>query len=1061
MRLALSPLLCVLSASLVLAACGGSDGGGSNPTNVALDESAVTTMEEGLTYELVPDGGATVGNSVQSWRWSAQPIVEGALSQCAAVEQFDLERAATSLETACTVPGKCTLTFDQVSSPDVQGSGQSRFSVRIPVLKADVGVTYRLEAVDTTGQTSVGNFTFCLLAVNERPTAGDDAFTVTEGTPLVVSGDSGINLLTNDTDDIYVGNQPLSVTSTPVVAPTVATSFALQPDGGFSYLYEGDAVVAGGTQIRDSFQYEISDGTFNAIAAVNLTIVAVDNPPQLTGDLPDLNVVAGVPVEVDYSGFFADPEQGDLFFTAIGLPASGQLTLSPLGVLTGMATQADVGSYQVQIQADDQQNSAVGLFNLVVAGNQPPITQPIPDQVVAFGELVSIETADYFTDPEGVALTFALESQPPSDLQINPDTGLISGLITNPGQYQLTVVVDDAAGNLVSLSFQLTQQERPNQAPVFTGQISSQTVTVGSGINPVSGEFSDPDNDTLTYSINNTATGLSFNPVTGVLSGEPADLGITSFVITAEDPEGLSVSSNPFQITVTAIPNGAPVFSGNISNQTGRVGELITPISGNFSDPDDDALTFTSTTLPPGLILNAAGVINGTPSAPGTSDVTITATDTEGASVSSNEFSIIILPPIDNPPVITGTQPASISVQAGDNVGFQVNVTDEDESSLGYTAVSVNPAVATVAGGTNGAFTVNGISEGSTSVTITVTDGAGQSGSTSISVTVSALPNEPPEITGRLPAGNLTLDPGDEQTFSITVDDEDPSSLVYSSSVTNTLVATVATNANDTFTVTAVGEGQATVTFQIEDDGNLTDSVSFTVTVTALPDDPPVIDSRTPPGSISMEPGDSTVVTLDVTDEDEASLAYDADSDDTDVVTVSVNPDNSITFNAVGDGSTTVTLTVTDGAGQQDSVVVPVIVDTGNLAPVIDSRIPAGNSTLEPGDTLDVSLNVSDESFATLVFDADSDDTDVATVSVGSGGDFTVLAIADGVAIITFSVEDEEGLTDTDTMTITVDTGNQAPQITNTDPGTSIGLLDGEVETVTLTVTDEDLPSVI
>jgi len=124
-----------------------------------------------------------------------------------------------------------------------------------------------------------------------------------------------------------------------------------------------------------------------------------------------------------------------------------------------------------------------------VQANLPPETTPIPNQAVAFGELVSLATSEYFTDPEGIDLTFSLVSQPQNDLQINPETGLISGLVTNPGVYELTVSVDDDAGNIVSTTFTLTQQEAENRAPVFVGQIGNQSVTVNTAINPVSGEF--------------------------------------------------------------------------------------------------------------------------------------------------------------------------------------------------------------------------------------------------------------------------------------------------------------------------------------------------------------------------------------------------------------------------------------------------------------------------------------------------------------------------------------------------------------------------------------------
>lgn len=1058
----LTTRVALLILSVVIAGCSGSSSSGSNTTNFNLDEGNVTTMMEGQTYELVPDGGASAGASVQSWRWSDRPIIEGALSQCEPVEDFDSPRAASRLEAACSVPAKCNLSFDQVSSVELDGGGQSRFSVRVPVLKADVGVTYRLEATDSVGQTSVANFTFCLLAINEAPFAESDAFTVTEGIPLVVSGDSGINLLTNDSDDINVGNLPLAVSSTPVTAPRAATSFALQPDGGFTYFYEGDATVAGGTQINDSFQYEITDGSFSSIGTVNLTIVATDNAPVLNSDLPAQSFIAGVPVEVDFAEFFSDPEGSDLFFSATGLPGGGDLAITPLGVLTGIPASTDTGQYEVLVEAADQQNSAVGLLTVVITGNLPPVASPVPTQVVTFGQLLSLDMSDYFDDPEEGDLTYTLSTVPATEIQVNPDSGLLTGLITTAGEYEFSLTATDTTNGSATAIFLVTQLEQPNRAPIFTGQIASQSVTIGADINPISGEFSDPDDDTLAFTISSLPQGLSFDSNTGELSGSPSQLGENILVITATDPDDQSVSSNAFTVGITDIPNEAPTFSGNIGDQSGNVGVAIAAIQGDFSDADDDVLEYSSTTLPAGLVISSStGVISGIPSAEGTIGVLITATDPGQASVTSNEFDIVIAPEINNPPVITELTPsASFSLQAGDDTTVQVTVTDEDADSLVYSGVSSSPAIATITGGTNGVFTVNAVSAGDTTLSLTITDDASQSVTQTVSLTVTAIPNVAPTIDSRTPTGTINLDPGDTGVVTLNVTDEDVASLSFTGISNDPAVATVNNNNDNSFTISGITEGSAVITLTVEDEQGLDASITVPVEVAAPPNGAPIITGRTPAAaSLTVEPGNVSNVTLNVTDDDLAGVSYTAESNDMGVATVTVTAANTIRIVAVADGIATITMTVTDAGGLTDVDTINIVVESTNAAPEITARIPSATTiSLEPAGNQVINLTVTDESPGTLSYSAISNDIDVVSVSANALGDFTVTGVDAGDTTVVLTVTDDGNLTDDIIVPVSVATANVAPDITGRAPSApTIALSTTDTQAMTLVVTDESL----
>ena len=648
-------LLSLASLSLLIA-CGWVDSTGrsSNSTPVAQisfddGQPATATQMDELSSLRVRASGTDADGSITSYQWSDQPVEQGALSQCVSDDSdFDMSIAASSLQAACATSDDCTFSIEQqADSPDEL----TEFLITVPDLQAPVGVTYELIATDNEGGVGTQRSTFCLIAINAAPDAVNDSFTVLEGQTLNVGGPPERNLLTNDSDDQHVLNKALTVLVTPKRSPRLASSFSLRSDGGFVYTPIPTSLS---NDTTDSFEYSISDGVHGPVSATaTINIVAKDDPPLLLEPIPVIEATPGIAFAFDISVYFEDPEGSDLSFAIVGgsLPQSGGLALSATGMLSGSAKLFDEGSYTITIAATDGSSGITSQLELIVLENLPVTAVSIPAQSADVGDVFTLDVSDHFADPEDQPLTFSVDSSySDATLSMNPKTGVLRAEFEDSGRYTIDVSADDGINEPSSIRFAVNVT-LDNASPIFRGTIASQAVNQGELITPISGSFTDADDDTLEYSaVGALPTGLSLS-ANGVISGRPSRAGrFAGIRIVATDPFGEFARSNAFTITVIATPvvvvppaNTSPVYlEDTVFNQGILLGEPITPIRPVFTDADGDALSHTvlGGTLPTGVSINrASGVISGTPQAKvWQRGLQVLATDPSGASAVSDEF---------------------------------------------------------------------------------------------------------------------------------------------------------------------------------------------------------------------------------------------------------------------------------------------------------------------------------------------------------------------------------------------------------------------------------------
>lgn len=215
-------------------------------------------------------------------------------------------------------------------------------------------------------------------------------------------------------------------------------------------------------------------------------------------------------------------------------------------------------------------------------------------------------------------------------------------------------------------------------------------------------------------------TSLPFAQVTGAAARTSRTLGSVTI--------GLSGNTLPAGNTVTVTGPG---------DQTGTVGTAVTAVQVHAVDSTaGQTLAYSASGLPPGLSISSSGVISGIPTTAGSFTVTVTATDSTGASGFATLTWTVAGTGSGNTVTVTnpGNQTGTVGTAIG---GLQVHATDSASAqTLTYTAdglpsgLSINSATGLISGTPRSA--------GTSSVTVTATDGTGASGSTAFTWTVSA-----------------------------------------------------------------------------------------------------------------------------------------------------------------------------------------------------------------------------------------------------------------------------------------------------------------------------------
>ena len=764
-------------------------------------------------------------------------------------------------------------------------------------------------------------------------------------------------------------------------------------------------------------------------------VAEANNAPTTVGTISDQALdVGGTDATVDVSSNFSDPDSDTLTYTA----ASSDEAVATVSVSDSTVTITAVaaGTATITVTATDPSGeTAEQTISVTVTqpNRAPTAVGTIPDQtVIGSGLNGTVDVSGNFSDPDGDTLTYTAESSDTDKVGVSVSGATVTIRPVRVGSATVTVTATDPDGLTAEQSISVTVQH-PNRSPNVVDTIPNQTLNVGNNATvDISSVFSDPDGDTLTYTVSSSDSSIATASVSGTtVTITPVAPGTATIGVTATDPDGLPGVQN---ISVT-VPNRAPVRVGSYSDVTLTAGaidwHLIVTLL--FSDPDGESLTYsasTTDTVPVDVNMVQNGtVLSVTPKAAGSVVITITATDAGGLSATQS-FNLRVIGP-NRAPETEGTIPDSALEIGGSAADVDVSsyFTDPNSDTLTYTAASSDTSIATVSV-SSATVTTTAVGEGTATITVTATDTGDLTATQTFSVTVTH-PNRAPAAVGTIADQSPTID-GNAATVDVSANfsDADGDTLTYTATSDDTAVATVEVS-SATVSITAVSSGSATITVTATDP----DGLSATQTFSVATNSPPIVSQTIPDYKLKKHwqlEGAGLHLNSNFSDPDGDSLTYTWSYPSwRNIVHVHFNQGNhrpyivQITNGNTGTVSMTVTATDPDGASVSQTFTVTVSRPPTASGTISDQNVNIGEDTV----LNNLENYFEDGDNETLTYTVSSSDTSKAAVSV-SDATLTITGVASGTATITVTATDFAGFTANQTFTATV--VNRAPTVVTT-----------------------------
>src|SRR5688572_4342635 len=928
------------------------------------------------------------------------------------------------------------------------------------------GDSFTYRASDGSASSETVTVAITVTSVNSAPAVVDDpSYVVDEDHTLTTPATASV--LANDSDG---DRDPLTVELVEGPLPGATASFALNPDGTFSFQ---PAPEFFGTT---TFTYRATDGTaVSGSATVTITVNGINDAPSFAvGADQTVAEDAGPQTVVGWASLIsAGPanESGqtvafDITTNTNPTLFATQPTVSPVGALTYTPAANANGEATLTIVLRDNGGTAGGgsdasasrTFRVTVnAVNDVPVANT---QSVSTAEDTPLSITLTASDIEGDALTF--------EITAGPTNGSLTPTGT-PGTYTYTPNANFSGTD----EFEFTASDgtpctpstvtisvgTANDAPVASNDqyaLDEDNVLAVSGTQGVLSNDADADGDPLTASLvadrgpSNGTVAFSADG-TFTYTPNPNFHGVDGFTYQASDAEGGTAPAT-VAITVNAI-NDAPAAAEDRGYTVAEDQTLtVTASSGvlaNDTDVDDPQITAAVVTSPASgsLTLNADGSFTYTPNTDFSGSDSFEYQVSDG-SLTSNVATVTITVTTANDAPVAGDDALDAVEDTPRTISVLANDSDPEASPLTPELVDgQGPANGTVSLNADGTvtYTPNADFSGTDGFSYTVSDGSATSNAARVTITV-APTNDAPVAESQ----GVTTDADTPVTITLAGQDIENSQLAYSITAQPSHGSLSGEGNTYIYTPDANYLGADAFSFVVNDGTNDSEPATVSITVSGANDIPTATADQyaIDEDNVLTVGGGQSILGNDTDADGDALTASLVINQGPSSGTLDLNADGTFSYtpNANFHGTDGFTYQASDGRGGNASTTVTITVNPVNDAPGFvkgdDQTVAenAGPQTVtgwatqisaganENGQTVDFSVTTNNA----VLFTAPPDIDPVTGTLV-----YTPAANAYGRATVTVTLHDDGGSAnggvDTSapqTFAITVSQVNDAPTAT-------------------------------
>ena len=949
-------------------------------------------------------------------------------------------------------------------------------SISTNTLIATVGIAITPIIITESGGVGGAVDSYSIAPPIENDLLFDTATGTISGTPTAIVTLTTYTITATNRSGTDSGTITITVNGVPLTTPSISTtSKTVGPAEAASFLVSGTADVGSivnlyrgaGTDILGSTTATMNGSwtiTVMLIAGPNIfSAIATDATENRPPSLPSRELIITLdntaPIKPAIST--ATQATNTVSVTLVGVAEMGSIVqlLRSGTVIVGATTTATNGSWTITVTLEAGANTitatATDAFDngpsnpsdpvIITLNNRAPVKEGTIDSItltLSVDESKTITVRNNFNDIDGDDLFYSATSDNPNIATATATSGSVTVTSVGLGAAIISVIANDGGGLTATQTFTVTVND---VAPIIMLSTDTLVATAGTTITPIT--IDSTGGMVSSYSISpNIANGLSFNTITGAISGTPSmEAGSTTYVITATNSAGSATAT--VAITVNAAPQVPPSISISTNTLVATVGTAIADITITSSGGVVDSYSIGSI-LPHGLTLDTAtgtAIISGTPTAIATlTTYTITATNTHGSATAMITITVNGVP-LTTPSISTTSktvgpaEAASFLVSGTADVGSIVNLYrgELETDILGSTTATAN---------------------GSWTITVMLIAGP----NIFKAIATDATENRPPSLPSLATVITLDSTKPDKPAISTATQATNTVSVTLEGSAeSDSIVQLLRSGIEIAGATTTATNGSWTIGVMLEAGAN-------TITATATdavgngpsnPSDPVIItlDSVAPSVTISSTSGDdggtANTRTLSYTaifsegvrdfDAGDITVTGTANLGSSAVTSFSASADNStFTFNVVAISDRSVTVSIAAGVAQD-------IAGNGNIASndyalTIDSTAPGVLITT-------TAQSVSTESF-TLTGTAEADSTvqllRAGTVILGAtatatNGTWTItVTLEEGANTFTATATDSAGNTSdaTDAVIITLDSVAPSVDISSTsgdDGGTA------------------------